>query len=86
MKNGMMLITLTALLISSAMGVVYVKHQSRVSFVEYQQLVSERDILDVEWGRLQLEQSTWATHGRIEKMSREKLGMINPAPEFVVMD
>jgi cell division protein FtsL len=34
--------------------------------------------LDVEWGQLQLEQSTWATPGRIEKLAREKLHMLTP--------
>ncbi len=34
--------------------------------------------LDVEWGQLQLEQSTWATHTRVEQIARDKLGMHAP--------
>ncbi len=40
--------------------------------------------LEVEWGQLQLEQSTWAAHARIEKIARERLGMKVPAPGQVV--
>ena len=41
--------------------------------------------MDVEWGQLQLEQSTWATQGRVEGLAREPLGMISPAPDAVVI-
>jgi cell division protein FtsL len=40
--------------------------------------------LDVEWGQLQLEQSTWAGHARIERIARDKLGMRPPPPAHVV--
>jgi cell division protein FtsL len=62
----------------SALGVVYAKHQARTRFIELQELVTERDELDIEWGQLQLEQSTWATHGRVERMARDELRMIIP--------
>ncbi|THB63850.1 MAG: cell division protein FtsL [Gammaproteobacteria bacterium] len=85
MRNGMMFFTVLALMISSAVGVIYVKQQSRTEFIEYQRLLAEKEGLDVDWGRLQLEQSTWATSNRIEMLSREKLGMVNPEPEFVLV-
>jgi cell division protein FtsL len=40
--------------------------------------------LEVEWGQLQLEQSTWAGHPRIEKIARELLGMRPPVPGQIV--
>jgi cell division protein FtsL len=64
--------------LTSALGVVYAKHQARTRFIELQELVTERDELDIEWGQLQLEQSTWATHGRVERMARDELRMIIP--------
>jgi cell division protein FtsL len=64
--------------LASALGVVHAKHQARVRFIELQELVTERDELDIEWGQLQLEQSTWATHGRVERMARDELRMIIP--------
>ncbi|RMG57308.1 MAG: cell division protein FtsL [Gammaproteobacteria bacterium] len=62
----------------SALGVVESRHQSRKLFVELQQLERTRDDLEIEWGRLQLEQAAWATHGRIERIARERLGMHLP--------
>ena len=41
--------------------------------------------LEVEWGQLQLEQSTWASHARVEGIAREKLGMRAPAPERTIV-
>lgn len=77
---------LLAVVLGSAVGVVYSKHQSRKYFVELQKINQERDELNVEWGRLQLEQSTWATHGRIERSARETLHMALPkADETVVI-
>jgi len=62
----------------SAVAVVYSKHQSRKLFVELQTLYQQIDELDIEWGRLQLEQSTWSSHGRIEEIARKKLNMTLP--------
>jgi cell division protein FtsL len=39
----------------------------------------------VEWGQLQLEQGTWATHSRVERIARKKLHMVNPKMEAVVI-
>jgi cell division protein FtsL len=71
--------------LASAVGVVYAKHESRQLFIELQTLQEVRDKLNVRWGRLQLEQSTWATHGRIEDVAREKLAMKIPAAAAVVI-
>ncbi|MGD2138140.1 MAG: cell division protein FtsL [Gammaproteobacteria bacterium] len=60
----------------SAVCVVYTKHQARKLFVELQALVNERDSMDVEWGQLQLEQSTLTTQGQVEIAARDQLGMV----------
>lgn len=70
---------------TSGLGVVYASHQSRTKFIELQSLQEQRDRLNVDWGRLQLEQSTWATHGRIEAEARNQLNMRLPVPEAVVI-
>ena len=83
-----MFILLTALLVVlvmiSGMGVIYSKHQSRKLFVEVQQVRKGIDDLNIEWGRLQLEQSAWSAHGRIESIARKRLGMKLPAANEVV--
>jgi cell division protein FtsL len=62
----------------SALGVIYGKQQARNRFSELQKLTTVRDDLDIEWGQLQLEQSTWATHGRVEQIARTDLHMVTP--------
>ena len=64
----------------SAMALIFTKHESRKLFVELEQLTSERDALNIEWGQLQIEQSTWATHARIEKVAIEDLLLTRPGP------
>jgi cell division protein FtsL len=64
--------------LASALGVVYGKQQARNRFNELQKLTTQRDDLDIEWGQLQLEQSTWATHGRVERVAHDELGMVTP--------
>jgi cell division protein FtsL len=62
----------------SAIALVYTKHESRKLFVELEQLTTERDELNIEWGQLQIEQSTWATHARIERVALEELALVRP--------
>jgi cell division protein FtsL len=64
--------------LAAALGVVYGKQQARNRFSELQKLTTQRDDLDIEWGQLQLEQSTWATHGRVEQVAHDDLGMVTP--------
>ena len=63
----------------SAMALVYTKHESRKLFVELEALTHERDNLNIEWGQLQIEQSTWATHARIERVATDDLSLARPA-------
>ena len=74
-RVGSVLILLSLVLLS-ALAVVYTKHQGRKLFVELQALREARDGMDVEWGQLQLEQSTLTTQGQVERAARERLGMV----------
>ena len=69
----------------SALGVVYTKHQTRSLFVDVQRLEIERDRMNVDWGRLQIEQSTLATQARIENIAHGKLAMNIPPQNSVVI-
>jgi cell division protein FtsL len=60
------------------MALVYTKHESRRLFIELESLTDERDRLNIEWGQLQIEQSTWATHARIEKVATDDLLLVRP--------
>ena len=76
---------LVAATVASAIGVVYLRHLHRQSFVELTRLERARDETNIEYGRLQLEQATWAETGRVEQIARERLGMVAPRPEDIVV-
>lgn len=71
------------LVLASGIAAVYAKHQSRKLFVELQALTAERDRLDLDWGRLELEASTQANHARVEQLARSELGMRLPDPREI---
>ena len=78
-RQPLMLVLVFALVcVLSAMALIYTKHESRKLFVELEQLTRERDELNIEWGQLQIEQSTWATHARIEQVATEDLSLVRP--------
>jgi cell division protein FtsL len=76
---------LLLLTVVTGMGSAYAKHESRKLFQELQRLEAERDAMNVEWGQLQLEQSTHTTHGKVEIAAHERLNMEIPSPERVVI-
>ncbi len=69
---------LLALLVACALSLVSSQHKARKLYMELQKELELTKRLDVEWGQLQLEQSTWAMHGRIEKIATQKLNMRVP--------
>lgn len=79
------LLLLFVSVVGSALAVVRAKYGSRLLFVQQQQLSKERDQVDIEWGRLQLELATWGAHGRVESQARTRLGMRLPRPEEVMV-
>lgn len=85
MKRAATALVLGLALLATALGVVWTRHESRVLFVELQELNGRRDELNIEWGRLQLEQATWAEASRIEQLAREELDMRTPAQDEVVV-
>jgi cell division protein FtsL len=78
-------LALLALLIGCALALVTSQHRARKLYVELQTEQALARQLDVEWGQLQLEQSTWAMHARIEKVAGQALGMRVPQPGRVQM-
>lgn len=85
--NGrwLLLIALTLLVIVSAVAVIETKHESRKRFVELQALEKERDRMNVEWGRLQLEQGTLAAQSNVEEIAHKKLQMKIPEADSIVI-
>ncbi|HKY02153.1 MAG TPA: cell division protein FtsL [Burkholderiales bacterium] len=77
--NLLLLVVLTL----CALALITSQHQARKSFSELEREQARAQQIDIEWGQLQLEQSTWAMHTRIEKLAREKLRMRQPEQNHV---
>jgi len=71
---------LLAFAVACALSAVNANHRARKLFIELEREQTRMRQLEVEWGQLQLEQSTWANPARIEKIAREKLQMKTPPP------
>ena len=71
--------------LATALAVVHARHRHRVLFVELNQLDKARDELDIDFGRLQLEQATWAESNRIDQVARDRLGMKFPEDGEIVV-
>lgn len=69
--------------IASAIGVVWTRHESRILFVELSRLQSQKDDLGVEYGRLELEQATYAEPSHIDAEARARLGMYTPKQQDI---
>ena len=78
-----MVLALLVAVIASALGVVWTRHESRVLFVNLTALQNQRDELNIEYGKLELEQATYAEPRRIDDEARQKLGMVDPRPQDV---
>ena len=76
---------LAAALFVSAVATVYLQHYRRMQFVELRTLEGKRDEMQIEWGQLKLEQSTWATDERIERLAQGKLDLYMPPAADVVL-
>ncbi len=69
---------LVAAVLASGVAVIHVKYLTREEFSALQHVRTDRDALDVEWGRLQIQEAALTTHMRIEDNARSALDMIMP--------
>ncbi len=65
-------------LMLSALGLVNAQHKSRKLYIELEQMSQAARQYEQEYGQLQLEQSTWAMHSRIEQIAAQQLQMQVP--------
>jgi cell division protein FtsL len=72
---------LLGLLAVCALGLVTSQHHARKLFAELEREQARAKSLEVEYGQLQLESSTWAMHARVERLARERLRMRPPEPQ-----
>ena len=81
--GALIMLILLAAVLASALGVVWTRHESRVLFVILTTLQNQRDELNIEYGKLELEQATYAEPRRIDDQARQKLGMVDPRPQDI---
>ena len=78
-------LVLAAGVVASGIWIVDVEHRSRQLFIEAESLNRELDQLQIEWGQLQIEQSTQGTHSRIEGIARQRLHLTVPSDNQLVV-
>jgi cell division protein FtsL len=71
---------LLAVLVACALGLVTSQHRARKLFSDLEREQARARELDVEYGQLQLEASTWGLHRRVERIATAGLGMRAPDP------
>jgi cell division protein FtsL len=76
-------IVLLLIAIGCALGVVTSQHHARKLFVALEKERGRAKQLEVEFGQLQLEASTWGMQGRVEKLAAAQLGMRPLTPNRV---
>ena len=69
--------------LASAAGAVYTRHRARELFVQLETLNRKSDNLDIQWGQLQLEQSTLSAHAFVESVASTRLHMATPDPVLI---
>ncbi len=76
---------LMAAVFLTAIVVITLRHQSRGLATQFETLQAERDTLNVEWGKLLLEEGAWSEHRRVENLARTRLGMAIPDSRHIVV-
>lgn len=79
------LFTLIIAVLMSALSVVYVTNTTRSLNASVQQMLADRDHMHVQWGQLLLEKSTWIMQARVQQIASDKLDMVVPNSQSVVI-
>ena len=85
MNRYVILAVLVIANVATALLVVRDRHEHRLAFIALNKLDKTRDELNIEFGRLQLEQATWAESNRVDQVARARLGMEFPRTEEIVV-
>ncbi|MGE4350278.1 MAG: cell division protein FtsL [Candidatus Berkiella sp.] len=83
--QSVLIVALVALVFASAVSVIFIKHKTRQYFAELQNLQRASEDAHVEWSQLLVEQGTWASDARVDRAARQRLNMMLPQPQEVVV-
>jgi cell division protein FtsL len=84
-KSGWLVVVLWLSTLVSSLMVVYASYQTRLKVNELSVLRAEEDKLHLVWSKYLLEESAWASYGRVERMAIEQLLMKVPLSQQIVM-
>ncbi len=84
-RGALWIAALLVALFVSSLAKIWVVHVNRTTFTAVQGAQATRDEMNIEWGRLQIEQAAWSTHARVEQVATERLSMRVPDPDAVVI-
>ncbi|UYU32593.1 cell division protein FtsL [Siccibacter colletis] len=87
LRQGKLPLCLFIAIIVTAIIVVTTAHHTRLLTAQREQLVLERDALDIEWRNLILEENALGDHSRVERIATDKLQMqhVDPSQENIVV-
>ncbi|TCV99145.1 cell division protein FtsL [Biostraticola tofi] len=87
LRHGKLPVILLVAVVISAILVVTTAHETRRLTAQREQLVLERDALDIEWRNLILEENALGDHSRVERIATEKMLMqhVDPSQENIVV-
>ncbi|MGG2140422.1 cell division protein FtsL [Symbiopectobacterium sp. RP] len=87
LRHGKLPVLLLIGALVSAVLLVTTAHKTRLLTAQREQLLLERDALDIEWRNLILEENALGDHSRVERIATEKLhmGHVDPAQENIVV-
>jgi cell division protein FtsL len=69
---------LLVVVVLCSLSLVTSRHQARKLFVDLEREQARARAYEVEYGQLQIEQSTWSMPARVEKVARDQLRMQMP--------
>lgn len=84
-RRQIAVLILALMVLLSALGIIYVTHTTRVLHAAYQHQLVEQNQIQLEHSQLLLERSTWMVQERIQKLAEQKLGMVMPDNQSVVV-
>lgn len=71
--------------LGSAIAIVYTQHLNRSLHIQLQRQDDIRDTLHIEWSQLLLEQATYGSDLRVERVAQQRLNMITPKSEQIMV-
>lgn len=77
-RNTLVIALLLTATLVSALMLIESKYENRKLFAELRKLQQQRDTMNIEWGKLQLEESTFTTHAVVERVASSRLQMEMP--------